>query len=382
MPVKPKVAPKPKVEKKKYVCLCCENEKSEDDFFSSKWSKFWSATDKKVLFCKTCLNKEFEENSIKFQSQAAALKIACHRLDVPYYESLRQTLIVNNTNFGIGMYLRILNNNQYQMKTFLNSLVDGELSKSEQEVMQEREAKWSSKDLKSKDRILKILKYDPYEDYDEFSRRLMFNLTSDYLVDEDTINDPHKLQSVIEMVKLYQQADILNKQVLSEFNTGSMNENRIKTLSAVKNDCLTAINNFAKNNGFAANLSSKGNKGSSSLAYFVKVLEELKFTETKVNLFDLKTCESFRQFADISNSSILQQIKLNQDDIGDMLSIQHTKIKEYRQSVEMLEEENRLLKILLEENNIIYEDERQEDILDIDNFNLEGEENGIYTQAV
>ena len=55
MPRKLKVAEAPKVEKETYICHCCLKSKNEDNFFTSKWSKVWNDTNKKVLFCKDCI---------------------------------------------------------------------------------------------------------------------------------------------------------------------------------------------------------------------------------------------------------------------------------------------------------------------------------------
>lgn len=347
--VKKKVAPKKKIEKKKYVCLSCGGEKTEDNFYVSKSSKFWVHSDNRVLVCTECINNEFNENTAKFSSMKTALVISCHRLDVPFYASLYESVIQNNTNFNVGLYLRLINGKQYSNKTFLNSLVDGELSKSEKEAKIEREAKWSRRDYQNRDRIVNmILKYDPYEDYDDNSRKFMFNLTSDYFIDESITDDPHKLQGVIEIVKTYQQIDVINKQIVIETNSSSIDENRVKTLTEIKKQCLDSINKFAKDNGLSASLSAKNSKSSNSLAYYVKLLDEMDFTESKVNLFDIVTCESFRQFADISNANVLKQINLNADELGDMFETQTKMVQQQKMDIAKLKEENRLLKIKVE----------------------------------
>lgn len=372
--VKKKIVETQKAETLKYTCLCCGIEKKEDNFFKSKWSILWNTPDKSVLFCKDCISKIFQEQTNRFKSEKTALKICCHILDIPFYGSLYESVITNNTVFTVGYYVRLLQMTQYRSKSFINSLVDGELAKTEVEIKTEVEAKWSKRDLQNKDRIIRIMKYDPFQDYDDISRRQMFNLASDYLSDEDIIDDPHKLQGVIEIVKSYQQADAMNKQIIIEINNGGNNDAKIKNLTAIKKDCLDSINKFAKDNGISVSVGGKGNKGSSSLAYFVKKLDEMHFTETYVNLFDIKTCESFRQFADISNESILSQIRLNSDELGEMFETQYKMIQSYRDNTEKLQEENRLIKVLLKENNIEYLDPNiLEENLDIDSIVLEDE---------
>lgn len=288
--------------------------------------------------------------------------LTCYKLDIPFYHTLFDSILNNNNTFGIGLYLRQINGRQYQYQDFSQTILNKELGKSQENIIEERETKWTKRDIQNKNRIVDtVLKYDPFEDYDDFSRKFMFNLASDYLSDEETINDPHKLQGVIEIVKMYQQVDTVNKQILLETNSKSINEQRLKTLTAIKKDLLDSINKFAKDNGISASLNNKGNKGSASLAYHVKVLDEIKFTESQVSLYDLATCESFRQFADISNENVLKQIHLNSDELGDMMETQTRIIQNNKLEIMKLVEENRLLKIKLSENNINYSDDNLAD---------------------
>ena len=110
---------------------------------------------------------------------------------------------------------------------------------------------------------------------------------------------------------------------------------------------MTTINQFAKDNGISASLSSKGAKGSSSLSYQVKMLDDIHFTDAEINLFDVETCQSFRQTADISNKSILAQLYLTDDEKLAMVADQSKTILELRRLVAALKEQNRLMTITL-----------------------------------
>jgi hypothetical protein len=227
------------------------------------------------------------------------------------------------------------------------ALATNKLIKGSQEIQTDKEEKWSKEDLKNKTRVSHILHYDPFEDenYTNEDRKFMFNLCSDYLVDETTIEDPHKLQGVVELVKTYGQLNKINTQLNREVATNMANESKIKTLSSTKKDLMDLINKFAKENGISASLSNKGQKGSASFAYHIKNLDEIDFTEAKVNLFDIETCESMRQFDEISDANILKQLHLNADELGTMLEDQTKMIFNYKEQMDKLKEENRLLKI-------------------------------------
>lgn len=98
MPRKPKTAVLPPVEKTKFVCHCCGKSKSETEFFTSKWSKVWNDTDKKVLFCKDCVQALMDEYTPRY-GEKTALIICCALLDVPFYGMLYQSIINNNSFF-------------------------------------------------------------------------------------------------------------------------------------------------------------------------------------------------------------------------------------------------------------------------------------------
>ena len=73
----------------------------------------------------------------------------------------------------------------------------------------------------------------------------------------------------------------------------------------------------------------------------------------KVNLFDIKTSEAMKQIADLSNSSIMEQLSLDANDYTEMLKEQRTMLTDLREKADALEEENRQLKNNLE--NLIAE---------------------------
>ena len=337
---------------KEFKCSCCENSTAAPSklFYMSKYSELYDDNEKYVPICKDCLSKLFDKMSRRTGSDKMALLVCCHYLDVIYSEDLFDT-VSSNQSFSLGAYLRLLNGSQYKNRNFASSLLNGSLVKTQtpDQAREQREVRWSESDIRNRERIKKILKYDPFEEYAEADRKLMFNLCSDYLVDESTIEDPHKLQGVVEIVKTLQQINVIDSQINNETKNATVNEQRFRTLSTIKKDLLESINKFAKDNGISATLSAKGLKGSSSLAYHVKKLDEMDFTASEINLFDIATCESMSQFAEISNQAILKTIRLNSDELGDMLEEQTRSIMRLQADLASLKEENRKLKIQLKE---------------------------------
>ena len=75
----------------------------------------------------------------------------------------------------------------------------------------------------------------------------------------------------------------------------------------------------------------------------MKEMAEHNFSEIDVNLFDIKTCEAFRQIDEISNTNIANQLTLDSNEYTDIIKEQREMIQKYDSEVEELKEENRIL---------------------------------------
>ena len=76
----------------------------------------------------------------------------------------------------------------------------------------------------------------------------------------------------------------------------------------------------------------------------MKEMEKHDFEEIKVNLFDIKTSEAFRQIDEISNTNISNQLTLDNNEYSDIVKEQRDLIRKYESSIDELKEENRKLK--------------------------------------
>ena len=88
-------------------------------------------------------------------------------------------------------------------------------------------------------------------------------------------------------------------------------------------------------------------KGENTFTGVVKRLKEMNLREAEVNAFDIGTAEGMRQVADISNASIIKQIRLDENDYTDMLAQQREMITKLQSKADENEE---IARILLREN--------------------------------
>lgn len=345
MPRKPRVA---KVEQNNlsYTCICCGVEKSENQFYKSKWSQVWNNTNHTVLFCKSCIQKIFTEMTARYNSEETALIICCHYLDVPYYGSLYKSITENNAIFNVGLYLRQLCLQQYQYQTFLNTLVSNELSKSADEVKEEVEAKWSKSDKQNMKFAISVIGYDPFDDcgMTDNDRKYCFNILAGYCDTEGIQEDGHKIQSVIQITQSQLQCRKLDEMINAELLATCPNENRIKNLTATKTQLIDSITKIAKDNNLSSNYNDGSKAGHNTLSEKIKQLTKDGYEDMKVNLFDINTSDAMKQVADLSNKSIMEQLNFDANDYTEMIKDQREMIRNTKSKLDTVQEENRLLK--------------------------------------
>jgi hypothetical protein len=75
----------------------------------------------------------------------------------------------------------------------------------------------------------------------------------------------------------------------------------------------------------------------------LKKLKDMDLREAEINAFDSETAAGMRQVADISNASIIKQIKLDETDWAEMLADQRTMIVDLQRRATEAEEKQRIL---------------------------------------
>lgn len=347
MPVKPKVAIKEPIEEI-CTCLSCGSayKKQEGNFLKSTFSQLWNYNNKYFPVCKSCLEKLFKEYIDRYQSEETALKIICHYMDIPFYSSLYQSIIEKNTTFAIGLYCRNLNQRQFQYKTFLNSIIDGELLRTQDEVKEEKESKWSKKDKQNMNYSISTIGYDPFDDLGmtDMDRKYCFNILAVYCDVEGVKDDGHKLQSVIQLTNLHLQCKKLDESMNYELLQAHPDENRIKVLTSSKKQLLDSISKIAQDNNIASNYNKNSKQGQNTLTKKMKQIDSDGFENIKVNLFDIRTSSAMKQIADLSNQSILEQLTLDSNEYSEMIKEQRESLLKIQDDYAELQEENRILK--------------------------------------
>ena len=313
----------------------------------SKTSPLFTANELYTNLCCDCTNELYEDMKIKYKDEKMALIILCHYLDVYFSEELYEK-VKDNANFSYGNYSKLLNGTQYKAKNFTTYLVN-ELKEKSNEIElndSEEEVHWNASDRKNKQYVLQTVGYDCFDDenYTESNRKFLFNTLADYLTD-DVIEDPHKLQCVIALVKTAFQLENVDRLINSEFKQKIPDNSLIKSLTDIKDKLSRTINSSANENGISAKSSGKGSKGSNTLTNIMKEMSENGFEEIKVNIVDIKLSNSYQEISKDNARALFDELNYTSDDFARMVATQSEMIDDYQTKIMKLEEEIRLLKI-------------------------------------
>ena len=351
-----KIAKKSKVE---YVCASCGTPYTAltGNFYkSSSGSSLYLSNDGYSTVCKKCIDRFKTYLTDRYNSEEFAMKVICYYMDW-YFSASAFASLSKNSQFTAGMYSRLINNNaQYRGKTFADSILDGEISKknissngdtlSAPKSVLPSEVEWDEKDEKNRRYVIETYGYDPLEDMLGSSisdKKFCYNALSGYCDTEGISEDGHKMMCCVSMVKTFLQIKKLDEEINKLSNDYDIDDTKLRNLMGSKKQALDTITNLAKDN----NISSQWNKniraGQGTMSDKIKEMYENGFEPSRVNLFDIKTCESIKQTADLSFQSIMEQLQLDENDYTRVIKNQREMVQDMTREIDRLREENRQL---------------------------------------
>lgn len=337
---------------------------------------------KRARICKSCVEKvvyriENEDDERKMPTKESILA-ACEYLDKPFLEDLYASSVnevANSTSNSSksnawGAYVKNINSlDQYALMRFSNSDifkgVNTSLDEPEDELPKDQEMLKMYEQNKTD--ATRLLGYDPFEKESLADQPLLYANLIGYLdASPDANEDRMRVSSIIEIVKGFSHIEKLNDVITSlmkDVKDIDKNIATVKALEDTKNKITTSVLKLAKDNGISLKHSVNGSKGENTLTGMSKRLKDVNLREYEVNAFDIGTCKGMKQVADISHASIIEQIKLDENDYTGMLAEQRTMIvklqeenEEWQEKARILLRENIDLKNYLEEQGMLSEE--------------------------
>lgn len=380
MTVRQKTADKPlpaNKQKGKKVCSCCHEEKKLTDFYISKSPLF--SLDERVPVCKKCILDTIVNCETGVLDEIELNKM-CRKIDKPFFKDSLMSAYEQFANehsyvvtedikkYGkeiLQLYFKNIAMRQDRDRSYEDSERDGfmhqnnnrsisEKSKIKESVamivpIEETDKKdvvWTKKDKQNMKYVLSTIGYDPFENtgLDDMDRKYCFNILAGYCDTDGISEDGHKMQGVIEMTMLYCQCKKITEAMNIELSGKSIDDVKIQKLTSSKSSLLSSIATIAKDNNISSNYNKNSKQGQNSLSSKMKEMSENGFAEIEVNLFDIKTSESFKQIDEISNNNIANQLTLDNNEYAEIVKEQRELVQKYSDEIEELKEENRVLK--------------------------------------
>ena len=360
-------------EKEEFLCYYCGTKKLK--------SKFYVSTDTFntvgiIPYCKECIEKIARNYNEKYKGFGDVTKeslcAALERIDAPYLEKLWEssynevhdtTLKKNKTNIW-SAYIKNVSMPQYNGMRWR----DGDLFKNKpdqthsetttvpqtQEVLDECE--------KNRKDVIRLIGYDPFDKEAEEDKPLLYAQLIGYIDAEGNNDDMTRILDSIEIVRGYLQLQKVNDMSSRAFaNLGATGQSgEIKNYMDTKKKIADVISQLAEQSCISLKHNKNAKKGENTWTGKIKKIKELNLREGEVNGFDIGTCRGMQQVLELSDASIMRQLRLDESEWSDMVAEQRDKIVKLQSERDTYKEINRILlrenidlRDVLAENNML-----------------------------
>lgn len=353
---------------KKYLCPYCLKEK--------KASGFYVSTDPRVLtgvtsMCRDCVKKialGWDDNRNEFGvCTKKTVMAALEYIDRPFFENLwnssyaewadqdaklRRTTIWDSYIKNVSM--KQYNGLRWRDGDIFNTYVEDakqvaalEMGNTEsaQTLLNSQEV--DSEFEKNRKDVIRLLGYDPFEGEKLEDQPLLYSQLIGYLDLGGDNEDMMRTSSAITIVRGFSQQAKIDDKIAKAMANSNVNTSELKQLLDSKKNLSSTISQLAEQSCLSLKHNKNSSKGENTFTGIVKKLKEMNLRDAEVNAFDIGTCEGMRQVADISNASIIKQIRLDENDYSEMLVKQREIITKLQEKSDQNEE---IARILLREN--------------------------------
>lgn len=368
---------------KKYLCPYCMKEKKKTEFYKS--------TDPRVLtgitsMCKECVRKialNWDENRQEFGiCNKKSVMDALEYIDRPFLERLwdssynewanRDAKLQRTTiwdayikNVGLKNYNGMRWRDGDIFQTYIEdakNVADIEVAQSSNVQLLADSQEVNEEFEKNKNSVIRLLGYDPFLSEKAEDQPLLYSQLVGYLdAGGDGNEDMMRTSSAITIVRGFLQQAKLDDRLAKIMANTNANPTEMKTLLAAKKDLGANISKLAEDSCLSLKHNKNASKGENTWTGKIKKLKDMDLRDAEVNGFDIGTCRGMQQVLEISDASILKQLRLDESEWSDMVADQRTMIVELQKERDVYKEVNR---ILLRENLDLRDTLEENDMLD------------------
>ena len=343
-------------------CYLCDTHKSKDKFYVSTDPLNKSGI---TPICKECARKlslRVDKNGDEHEPTKESVQLALFYLNKPYINTVWDASVQESENLIAGKtksnvwtsYAKNVAMGQYVGKTYRDSdFFKEKVIYDDEKTVENSESNPDIIDAfeQNKKDAIRLLGYDPFVKESISDQPFLYSNLIGYLdASEDANEDRMRISSIVEIVKGFNHIEKINDiiaKLMSDMQQIDRNIIVIKNLEDTKNKITTSVLNLAKDNGISLKHSVNASKGENTWTGRVRKMKEMNLREQETNLYDVEYSAGLSQVADISNASIIKQIRLDENDYNDMINQQRDLINKYKKIADEYEEKAR---ILLREN--------------------------------
>lgn len=376
------------VDEKKYLCPHCLKEKKKSEFYIS--------TDPRVLtgitsICKDCVRKialNWDDSRQEFGvCTKKTVMDALEYIDRPFLERLwdssynewanqegkiRRTTIWDAYIKNVG--LKNYNGLRWRDGDIFQTYIEDAKNVANIEAVQSSNVQLlaDSQEVntefeKNKSSVVRLLGYDPFLSEKPEDQPLLYSQLVGYLdAGGDSNEDMMRTSSAITIVRGFLQQAKLDDKLAKVMANTNANPTEMKTLLDAKKSLGANISKLAEDSCLSLKHNRNASKGENTWTGKIKKLKDMDLREAEVNGFDIGTCRGMQQVLEISDASILKQLRLDESEWSDMVADQRIIITELQKERDTYKEINRIilrenldLRDTLEENNLLNTDNLQ-----------------------
>ena len=360
-------------------CYLCDTHKSKDKFYVSTDPLNKSGI---TPICKECARKlalRVDKNGDEHEPTKDSVIKALEYLNKPYLNTVWDASVQESENLIAGKtksnvwtsYAKNIAMVNYLGMTFRDSdmfkekvIYDDEIVKKTPEDLKNTDIGTYDQYIKDKSDVIRLLHYDPFEKEAVEDQPFLYSQLLGLLdSSEDANDDMMRVSSCITIVRNFLQLSKIDNaiaEILSNAKNIEMQNTVIKGLQDSKQKISSVITNLAAESCISLKNNKNAKKGENTWTGKIKKIKDLNLREGEVNGFDLGTCKGMKQVMDMSNASILKQLRLDESEYSDMIAEQREMIVKYQEDLENYKEISRILlrenldlKDYLKENNML-----------------------------
>ena len=357
----------------KYVCTCCGRPLPQGEYYLNynemDLARVEPTGKMHTHLCKDCCKRLYEYlffEKAKEDGQVAMMWF-CSALNIYYDETIylqakQECSKKDSKKHIIDCYMSIMNQSATAKgKVFLESKdiqgmigsggVNGNgrqdkdkkiINSKDGSVGDDIENGWSKQDLEAKRLVLKNVGYDPFYFEPEENRKILYKDLLGML-EAGMELDGLKVQAACQIVLAFSRIRELNERE-RRMMSGDGSVAELKNLADLKNKQLDTITKFSRDNGFGERYAIAKAKGENSFTGIMAKMNEMKYEDAILNMYDIETSKSIEQAANASFKAIFNQLSMSDAEYAKQCTEQLQRIQKLTREKDALQEENRKLK--------------------------------------